>query len=166
VIAVKTHTEYCRHLRPHPVVLLQPIAVALGGVAAAGVVGIVRQDSRIAMIATWVLALFLVLRLLYLALTWVVQAVVITGTRLILMSGFFSLKIVSFDIQDLRYCTFERSYGGRLLGYGTISFESGTRSKTLVDFLPYPERMYLLINGIISPELTAVDRYELDDDIS
>ncbi len=149
-------------MRQHPALLVQPTAVALGAVAAAAAVDVVRQDSRIAVVTAWTLAILLVLRWWYLMATWTVQSIVITSARLIIMSGLASTRILSFDIQDLRYCTFERSYGGRLLGYGTIKFDSGPRGRTLVDFLPYPEHMYLLINNIIYPQLAAADGPELD----
>lgn len=144
-------------VRPHPVVLVQPTAVALGGLAAAAGIAIVPQNPAGAKVIAWTLAFFLIVRWLYLGLTWVVDGIAITETRFVLMSGLLSRRILSYDIQDLRYCTFERSFGGRLLGYGTISFGSGTQSRTLIDFLPYPEQMYLVINGIVSPELADAD---------
>lgn len=148
-------------VRPHLVVLVRPTAVALGGIAAAAGIAVVPQNPAGVKVTAWTLAFFLVLRWLYLGLAWVVDGIALTETRLVLMSGVLSRRILSYDLQDLRYCTFERSFGGRLLGYGTISFGSGTQSRTLIDFLPYPEQIYLLINGTISPDLADAGGYAL-----
>jgi hypothetical protein len=50
--------------------------------------------------------------------------------------------------------TFRRSFLGRLLGYGRFVFEGmrlgpGFRS---VNFLPYPEQLYIEISGVIFPD--------------
>lgn len=148
--------------RAHPASLFQPITVALGGILAATVVAMVPHDSGTARSAAWTLAIFLVFRLLLLLASWTVQFVAVTSTRLMLLSGFFSARVTSFDLQDLRYCTFERSFGGRLLGYGTIVFDAAGRDRTLVEFLPYPEQIYLIINGIISPELSNIEEDPAD----
>ena len=143
--------------RSHPAALLQPLVLALGGIVAATAVTMADHDSRLARILAWILVIFLLCRLLLLAATWSVQVVVVTSTRLMLISGFFNVRVTSFDVQDLRYCTFERSFGGRVLGYGTITFDAAGRNRTLVEFLPYPEQIYLVINGIISPGFSDDD---------
>jgi hypothetical protein len=137
--------------RSHPASLLQPFTLALGGILAATFVTMAHDDSRLARILAWILVGFLLFRLLFLTASWSVQVVSVTNTRLMLISGFFNVRVTSFDVQDLRYCTFERSFGGRMLGYGTIIFDAAGRNRTLVEFLPYPEQIYLVINGILSP---------------
>ena len=144
-------------VRQHPALLSQPVTVALGGIFAATVVSEIPHDPSLAKPLAWTLALFLVLRLAYLIANWTVQFLAVTGSRLMLVSGFLSTSITSFELEDLRYCTFQRSFGGRLLGYGTIVFDAGGRSRTLVDFIPFPEQIYLEINGTISPKLVEFD---------
>jgi len=145
------HEEEIFAARSHPASLLQPFVLALGGILAAIAVSMAGHDSRLARLLAWILVIFLLCRLLFLTGTWSVQVVALTSTRLMLISGFFNVRVTSFDVQDLRYCTFERSFGGRLLGYGTIIFDAAGRNRTLVEFLPYPEQIYLVINGILSP---------------
>jgi Bacterial PH domain len=145
------HEEEIFAARSHPASLLQPFVLALGGILAAIAVTMAGHDPRLARLLAWILVIFLLFRLLFLTGTWSVQVVALTNTRLMLISGFFNVRVTSFDVQDLRYCTFERSFGGRLLGYGTIIFDAAGRNRTLVEFLPYPEQIYLVINGILSP---------------
>lgn len=146
--------------RQHPVLLLQPAAVGLGGILAAIIVARVPHEPRFAKVVALTLAAFLIVRAIYVADNWAVTFVTLTSSRLMLASGFFKRRIVSVDWQDLRYCTFERSFGGRLVGYGEITIESGGRRHTILDFLTYPEQIYLLINGITSPELARMPESE------
>ena len=111
--------------RQHPVLLLQPTAVGLGGILAFVIVVRVPHEPRFANVVAFMLAIFLILRSLYVAGNWVATYVTLTSSRLMLASGIANRKIVSVDWQDLRYCTFERSFGGRLIRYGDITIESG-----------------------------------------
>jgi hypothetical protein len=150
--------------RSHPASLLQPFTLALGGILAATVVTMVHHDSRLARILAWILVAFLLCRLLFLTATWSVQVVALTSSRLMLISGSFNVRVTSFGVEDLRYCTFERSFGGRMLGYGTIIFDAAGRNRTLVEFLPYPEQIYLVINGELSPGSSDPWRDSADDE--
>jgi len=150
--------------RSHPASLLQPFVLALGGILAATTVTMAGHDSRLARLLAWILVIFLLCRLLFLTATWSVQVITLTNTRLMMISGFFNVRVTSFDVQDLRYCTFERSFGGRMLGYGTIIFDAAGRNRTLVEFLPYPEQIYLVINGILSTGPSNTWRESGDDE--
>jgi hypothetical protein len=50
--------------------------------------------------------------------------------------------------------SFQRSAVGRLLGYGEFIVESAGQDKSLrnVDYLPYPEQLYLEVCGLIFKE--------------
>jgi hypothetical protein len=49
--------------------------------------------------------------------------------------------------------SFRRSFGGRLLGYGEIIVESAGQNQALdrVEYIPYPEQLYLLVCGMLFP---------------
>ena len=49
--------------------------------------------------------------------------------------------------------SFRRSFAGRLLGYGEFIVESAGQDQALrnVEFIPYPEQLYLLICGMLFP---------------
>jgi len=147
------HERKALEFRQHPAVILQPVATALGSLVAAAIVSTGPADEEGAKVAVWILAVFLAVRAVYLFLLWFVQFWAITNARLLTVSGLFARAVTSYDLKDLRYCAFERTFGGRLLGYGTIVFNAGKLNRTLIDYLPYPEQIYLRIYGIVSPEL-------------
>jgi len=47
--------------------------------------------------------------------------------------------------------TFQRSFLGRLFGYGTFILESAGQDQALstVDYIPYPEQLYLEVCSLI-----------------
>jgi hypothetical protein len=135
----------------HPAVMIQPAVIAAGSVLAAVIVSTGASNTEGAKIVVWILAIFLLCRAIYLGLLWLVQFWAITNARLIMIAGFFTRTVTSYDLADLRYCAFERTFGGRLLGYGTIVFNAGKLNRTLIDFLPQPDRIYLWIYEITSP---------------
>ena len=49
--------------------------------------------------------------------------------------------------------SFQRSFGGRILGYGELIVESAGQNQALdrVPYIPYPEQLYLLVCGILFP---------------
>ena len=55
--------------------------------------------------------------------------------------------------------TFERSFLGRLLGYGTFILESAGQDQALsrVDHIPYPEQLYLEVCALIFPQKDGGD---------
>ncbi|HTZ26490.1 MAG TPA: PH domain-containing protein [Streptosporangiaceae bacterium] len=131
---------------------------------AAAIVSIGTSNEKGAKAVVWILAVFLACRAVYLFLVWLVQFWAITNARLLTVSGLFARAVTSYDLKDLRYCDFERTFGGRLLGYGTIVFNAGKLNRTLIDYLPYPEQIYLRIYGIVSPELAYGSSDEDDND--
>jgi hypothetical protein len=136
-------------VRQHPAVLATPITVALGGLLVAAAVSRFPHNPHLAVTVVWLGVAFLVLRLLFVALNWQVQYMVVTSKRFMLISGALNLKVTTIGLQDLSDMTFERSYGGVMLGYGALVIESGGRSQTLVDYVPYPEQIYLEVRGAV-----------------
>jgi hypothetical protein len=49
--------------------------------------------------------------------------------------------------------TFQRSFPGRVFGYGTFVLESAGQGQALskVDFIPYPEQLYLEVCDLLFP---------------
>jgi len=150
--------------RQHPAIVIEPAAIALGSMVAASIVSATGASNKYgAESLVWILAVFLLCRAAYLAGLWSGQYWAITNARLVTVTGFFTRSVTSYELNDLRYCAFERTFGGRLLGYGTIVFNAGRLNRTLIDFLPYPDRIYLEIYGMLSPELAAANSFDDDD---
>ena len=45
--------------------------------------------------------------------------------------------------------TFSRSSTGRLLGYGAFHIEVNGKTKTVLDYIPYPEQVYLEVLNML-----------------
>src|SRR6266516_2451285 len=128
-------------VRLHPAILLGPIIIVLVGLVIAGVL-----TSSIAKSNHGALDLI-----------WFIWALLLA--RLIWKVAFLPLNKVT----DMR---FERSMNGRFLGYGTFILETAGQDQAFreVDFIPYPEQLYLEVCGMIMPESVAVLEKEDGDD--
>ena len=76
---------------------------------------------------------------------WAVDYFVVTSHRFILTSGLFNRKVAMMPLVKVTDMTFQRSFLGRILGYGTFILESAGQDQALstVDYIPYPEQLYL-----------------------
>ena len=154
-------------VRRHPAVLIGPSAVALIGLLAAGVLSAtVASSSHPALFVIWGIELILVLRLLWKAWNWAVDYFVVTSARLLLTSGVFTRKVAMMPLTKVTDLSFQRSFAGRMLGYGEFIVESAGQNQALtnVDHIPYPEHLYLLVCGMIFPESVEPAEEETDDD--
>jgi hypothetical protein len=141
--------SFCIVVRQHPALLLSPGVAASGGLLIATVVSEFPRDPHLALTTVWLCEAFLILRFFFVVLNWRVQYIVVTNQRLMLLSGPFNRRITTIALQELGDLTFERSYAGVMLGYGALTIESGGRSQTLVDYVPYPEQIYLEVRDIV-----------------
>lgn len=136
-------------LRQHPAKLLPPLTAAVGGLLAAVAVSAIANHVTVAHYVVWALAAFVILRFVLDGLSWSVQYIVITQRRLILTSGLGGRRVAVIPLVALRDLSFVRSAGGRLLGYGAFTFEAGGQTSTVIDYIPYPEQIYLEIYGLL-----------------
>ena len=139
-------------VRQHPAVLLSPSAQALGGLLVAGIVTATLVHGLMAKII-WVAWLLLFLRLVWKTINWSVDYFVVTSERLLLTTGFLTRKVNMMPLTKVTDMSFKRTFPGRLLGYGEFIVESAGQDQALrnVEFIPYPEQLYLLICGMLFP---------------
>jgi hypothetical protein len=135
-------------VRQHWALLIAPLTAALGGGLAAIAVSTLPRDTKPAQFVVWALTGFLILRFVFIVANWSVQAIVITKERFMLVSGLFNPKITTIALSEMKDLTFERSYGGKMLGYGAFTIESGGRIHTVIDYVPYSEQIYLEVLGL------------------
>src|SRR5580698_5435023 len=66
-------------------------------------------------------------------------------------SGIITRKVNMMPLSKVTDMSFQRSTLGRLLGYGQFTLESAGQDQALriVDYLPYPEQLYLEVCGLI-----------------
>jgi uncharacterized membrane protein YdbT with pleckstrin-like domain len=139
-------------VRFHPAVLIGPAALVLGGLAIAGLLSTtIARGNGTAMLIIWLLWAVLVLRLVVKFLNWFVDYFVITSKRLLSTTGLFTRTINMMPLTKVTDMRFERTATGRLLGYGKFVVESAGQDQALstVNFLPYPEQLYLEVCGLI-----------------
>ena len=139
-------------VRFHPAVLIKPVALALAGLAVAGLLStIARLDNTDALAVIWLLWLVLLIHLLYKIYVWLEDYFVVTSQRLLLATGVIRKSVNMMPLAKVTEMRFERSAMGRLLGYGTFIVESAGQDQALrkVDHLPYPEQLYLEVCGLI-----------------
>jgi membrane protein YdbS with pleckstrin-like domain len=144
-------------LRQHPAKLLPDVAMAVGGLLAAIAVSVISHAPRGAYLAVWLLELFLVLRAVWHAANWAVQYLVVTQKRLILTSGVLGRKVTALPLTALQNLAFSRSAGGRLFGYGAFTFEADGQAWAVIDYIPYPDQIYLEIYQLLYPEEAGAD---------
>ena len=141
-------------VRKHPAVLMRPIAFALGGILIALVLGTTVLSG---VPHAWLVLLIgcgiLLLNLAYRTWEWSEDYFVVTSERMLQASGVFVRKIAMMPLVKVTDMSFQRSAGGRLLGYGTFILESAGQDQALrrIDHVPYPEQLYLEICALIFP---------------
>jgi len=146
------HERQVITVRFHPAVLIGPVAVVLGGLAIAGLLSTtVAHGNGTALLVIWGLWGLLMIRLLLKIWLWLEDYFVVTSQRLLLATGIFTRTINMMPLSKVTDMRFERSAWGRVLGYGKFVVESAGQDQALqtVDFLPYPEQLYLEVCGLI-----------------
>jgi membrane protein YdbS with pleckstrin-like domain len=147
-------------VRFHPAVLIKPVALALAGLAVAGLLStIARLDNTDALVVIWLLWLILLIHLLYRIYVWLEDYFVVTSQRLLLATGVVRKSVKMMPLSKVTDMSFNRSAMGRLLGYGTFVVESAGQDQALrtIDHLPYPEQLYLEVCGLIFKDQGAAD---------
>lgn len=141
-------------VRQHPAVLLPSGGQALAGLLVAGLLSLtVFRHNHLLLAIVWIAWAVLLLRLIWKAINWAVDYFVITTQRLMLTTGVLTRKVAMMPMSKVTDMSFQRSFGGRLLGYGELIVESAGQNQALdrVPYIPYPEQLYLLVCGILFP---------------
>nr|CEL18964.1 hypothetical protein [Kibdelosporangium sp. MJ126-NF4]CTQ95233.1 hypothetical protein [Kibdelosporangium sp. MJ126-NF4] len=99
----------------------------------------------------WYAALIVLLRFAYLVLEWWVERIVVTDKRFMMTTGVFTTKVLMMPIGKVTDLTYERSWVGRLFGYGTMIVESAGQIQALnrINYLPKPEQVYDAISELV-----------------
>jgi len=149
------HEQEVITVRKHPAVLLAPVVWAVVGLVLAAVLTdtVLRHDAALTWII-WAVWGVVFLRFLWAAVNWSVDYFVVTSHRFIETSGLFSRKVAMMPLKKVTDMTFQRSFLGRMLGYGTFILESAGQDQALskVDHIPYPEQLYLEVCSLIFPQ--------------
>jgi uncharacterized membrane protein YdbT with pleckstrin-like domain len=146
------HERQVITVHQHPAILIRPIFEVLIGLAIAGwLSSSVAHGNNIVILVIWVLWGLVVLRLAVKVFEWVETYFVVTSQRFILATGIVTRKVNMMPLAKVTDMSFQRSPMGRILGYGEFILESAGQDQALsnVDYIPYPEQLYLEVCGLI-----------------
>ncbi len=146
------HERQVITVHQHPAVLIRPIFECLVGLAIAGWLSeAVAKGNGTVILVIWIAWLVLLLRLVGKVVDWSLNYFVVTSQRMLLAQGVITRKVNMMPLTKVTDMSFERSTLGRILGYGRFNLESAGQDQALkiVDYLPYPEQLYLEVCGLI-----------------
>jgi len=153
-------------VRRHPAVLIVPTAQAVGGLLAAFALTatVLRDRGAVLIWIVWGLWGLLMIRLIWEAVNWAVDYFVITSKRILLTSGVFTRSVAMMPLSKVTDMSFNRSFAGRLLGYGEFVVESAGQDQALrtIDHIPYPEELYQIVCGRIFQDVAEEEEEEFD----
>ncbi|RSN64826.1 MULTISPECIES: PH domain-containing protein [Actinomadura] len=150
------HENQVITVRRHPAVLMVPVGLVLGGLIIAGV--LVNTVGAVIMWIWWgwlaLLAWFV-----WRVAEWSVDYFVITNQRMLLTTGILTRSVAMMPLAKVTDMSFKRSITGRMLGYGEFVLESAGQDQALtnIDYLPYPEQLYLEVCEMIFPNKNPDD---------
>ena len=149
------HERQVISVHQHPAVLIGPIFWVLLGLAVAGwLSNAVAHGNTTFILVIWILWSILLLRLAWKILEWSLTYFVITSQRLLLSQGFLIRRVDMMPLTKVTDMSFNRSARGQILGYGEFVVESAGQDQALrhIEYLPYPEQLYLEVCGLIFKE--------------
>ena len=155
------HERSCITVRIHPATLAGPLVLVSGGLVAAG--ELTRRSVRPKIV--WGAYLSVLLYFLQRVAARQATYFTVTDNRMILVSGFAVRKVAMMPLARVTDMSFQRSALGRLLGYGEFIIESAGQEQALrtINFLPYPEQLYLEVCGLVFPGAVAETQQDEDD---
>jgi len=151
-------------VRMHPAVLARPLILA-SGLVSGGLVAARKLTGRpVRPEIVWGAPLPVLLYFLYRAAAWRVAYFTVTNKRMILINGLVVRKVAMMPLARVTDMSFQRSAMGRVFGYGEFIVESAEQEQALrsVNFLPYPEQLYLEVCGLLFPDAVAEAQQDQD----
>jgi uncharacterized membrane protein YdbT with pleckstrin-like domain len=102
----------------------------------------------------WYGALLVLIKASYKISEWWVEKVVMTDKRVMLAEGVFTQKVGMMPLGKVTDLTFERTFMGRILGYGTLVIESAGQIQALsrISYMPDPDEFYEAISELVFGE--------------
>ena len=103
---------------------------------------------------TFYLSLAAVLRFTLQTILWWIERIVITDKRVMLAEGIVTHNVGMMPLSKVTDLTFRRTFGGRILGYGTLIVESAGQIQALnkIRYMPRPEEIYEALSELIFGE--------------
>jgi uncharacterized membrane protein YdbT with pleckstrin-like domain len=140
------------HTRRHPAVLIGPSILTLAGLLVAALLSATVLRGYGALVTViWLAWVVLFGWMIWNVVNWAVDYFVVTSHRILLTSGVLTRKVAMMPLTKVTDMSFQRSFAGRMLGFGEFIVESAGRDQALrtIDHIPYPEQLYLEVCGML-----------------
>jgi uncharacterized membrane protein YdbT with pleckstrin-like domain len=134
------------HTRRHPAILIGPSILTLAGLLAAAVLSAtVLHGYGVLITVVWLAWIVLFARMIWKVVNWAVDYFVVTSHRILLTSGVLTRSVAMMPLTKVTDMRFQRTFAGRMLGFGEFIVESAGQDQALrvIDHIPYPEQLYL-----------------------
>jgi Bacterial PH domain len=84
-------------------------------------------------------------------LEWVNDLLVVTDKRIVTISGLVTRKVAMMPLSRVTDMTYDRSWSGRILGYGEFIVESAGQDQALsrINYIPRPDAAYRQIAELL-----------------
>ncbi len=131
--------------RLHWSIIIGPFFIALGALFVAGyLTGQLGTRGGTVNEVIWLAALGFVGRLIWRVAQWNGDRFIVTGRRIMLVTGVFQRRVAMMPLQRVTDMTYHRSVPGRIFGWGTFVIESAGQDQALrtIDRLPSPDELY------------------------
>jgi membrane protein YdbS with pleckstrin-like domain len=151
------HEEQVAVIRRHPVILAAPIAAVVISLAAIVIAASLLTFSSVTLLIAWLAWFLLLLRAIWAVAGWWGGYFIVTTERMLFIKGVLARDVTMIPMVRLSDIWIKRSGMGRLFGYGSFLVEltGVSRGRHRIDFLPYPEQLYLEIAAVIFRDNTG-----------
>lgn len=154
------HEQQVIAVRRHPAVLMRPIAFVLVGLIIAGILSNTLSGKGSSVVSwIWWAWLLLLVWFVWKVAEWSTDYFIITNQRMLLTTGVVNRRVAMMPLAKVTDMSFQRSFMGRMFGYGQFVMESAGQDQALrtVSYLPYPEELYLEVCTMIFPSKDDAD---------
>jgi membrane protein YdbS with pleckstrin-like domain len=152
--------------RRHWAVLAAPTAKALLFVVAGGWLFLLDPGNQVTTLAGLVVVLGALVYLGLRAAEWYMRHFIVSTRRMLLTSGIVVRTVTLLPRRRITDLTWQETFFGQLLGYGTFRIESAGQHQALseVTFLPRADQLYRTISRLLFPGNAPPDDDDGDDE--
>lgn len=140
-------------VREHPVAIIRPVLLIVGGACLAGLVTGVGDVTGGLVLVIWLLWGVLFAWQGWKVATWWRTYFVVTANRLMLVTSLLHNHVAMMPLAQVTNMRTHESTFGRMLGYGEFIAESAGQEQRLrpIRFMPFPSRMSQEIASLTHP---------------
>jgi membrane protein YdbS with pleckstrin-like domain len=147
-------------LHRHWIVLAEPVLTAFAGLCVLLFVSLHTSGTLVKILL--VIWFGLLIRAVFYYFEWHHEVFLATGSRLMLVHGLVTRKVDIMPMTKVTDMRYDRSFPGKLFGYGVFILESAGQDQALsrINFIPDPDTHYKQISAVLfaPPQRRLPDR--------